>query len=191
VATPVVPDQSEQAQSVRIFRLSPLIRLTLLAFYTALTLPLPVLAAATQATVPPVALGIGLGIGAIALYGALSERVLTDSAGIQVTYPAWVRWAMHRGWSLAWTDIEALKPRSTGQGGLVYYFLSKTGEAYLLPMRVAGFGELVRLVETKTGIDTRDVRSLAQPWMYLFLLLLTVLLLAVDIWTLTVALGQL
>ncbi len=176
--------------ATRIFRLSPLIRLTLLAFYAALTLPLPVLAAVTQATVPPALLGLGLGLGAIALYGALSERVITDATGIQVTYPTWVRWAMRRGWSLAWADIEALKPRSTGQGGLVYYFLSKAGAAYLLPMRVAGFAELVRLVEAKTGIETRDVRPLSQPWMYLFLLLLTVLLLAVDIWTLTVALGS-
>ncbi|MFM7425965.1 MAG: hypothetical protein ACKO7W_13405 [Elainella sp.] len=177
-------------EPVRIFRLAPLIRLTLLAFYTALTLPLPVLAAATQATVHPLVLAVGLGLGAVALYGALSERVMTDATGIQVTYPGWFGWAMRRGWSLAWTDIEALKPCSTGQGGIVYYFLSKAGKAYLLPMRVAGFAELVGLVEAKTGIDTRDVRPLAQPWMYLFLLLLTVLLLAVDVWTLTVALGQ-
>lgn len=37
-------------------------------------------------------------------------------------------------------------------------------------MRVAGFAKLVALVEAKTGIDTRDVRPLSQPWMYLILL---------------------
>lgn len=174
----------------RVFRLSPLIRFTLLAFYMALTLPLPFLAQVTAAPVPPLALTIGLVIGAIALYGALSEQVVVDQQGIHVTYPAWVRRIWRKGWSLPWAEIQALKPRSTGQGGIVYYFLSQSGTAYLLPMRVAGFAELVRRVQAKTGIDTRDVRPLAQPWMYLILLLLTVMLLAIDVWTIGVAFGQ-
>lgn len=174
----------------RIFRLSPLIRLTLMLLYIALTLPLPFLAKFTAAPVPPTVLAVGLVMGAVALYGALSERVIVDEQGIQVTYPAWVRQIWRKGWSLSWAEIQALKPRSTGQGGIVYYFLSQTGEAYLLPMRVAGFAELVRRVEAKTGIDTRDVRPLAQPWMYLILLLFTVMLLAIDAWTITTALGM-
>jgi hypothetical protein len=192
-ATPVTEGPAAENVSLlnkRIFRLSPLIRLTLLAFYSALTLPLPFLAEVTNAAVSPLVLSVGLTIGAIALYGALSERVIVDSQGIQVTYPDWVRRVWRKGWSLPWTEIQALKPRSTGQGGIVYYFLSRSGEAYLLPMRVAGFAELVRLVQAKTGIDTRDVRPLAQPWMYLFLLALTVMLLVMDAWTIAVALGQ-
>jgi hypothetical protein len=42
-------------------------------------------------------------------------------------------------------------------------------------------------VEAKTGIDTRDVRPLSQPWMYLILLLCTLLLLLVDAWTIVTA----
>lgn len=175
----------------RTFHLSPLIRLTLLGLYAALTLPLPFLANATNAPVPASGLAVGLMLGAIALYAALSEQVIVDSQGIQVTYPRWVRWAWRKGWSLQWSEIQALKPRSTGQGGIVYYFLSRSQQAYLLPMRVAGFAELVRRVQAETGIDTTDVRPLAQPWMYLILLLFTVLLLAVDGWTIAVALGQL
>lgn len=174
----------------RIFRISPIIRLTLLSFYTALTLPLPFLAQVTAAPVSPQLLGAGLGLGAVLLYGALSEQVIVDESGIQVTYPGWMRQLFRKGWTLPWSDIVALKPRSTGQGGIVYYFLSRSGQAYLLPMRIAGFAELVRLVQAKTGIDTRDVRPLAQPWMYLILLTLTLLLLAIDAWTITTALGQ-
>lgn len=184
-----VADSATSPTENRIYRLSPLIRLTLLTFYTALTLPLPFLAEVTAAPVPPVVLGIGLGVGALALYGALSEQVILDGQGIRVTYPGWVRWIWRKGWSLNWDDIQALKPRSTGQGGIVYYFLSQSGTGYLLPMRVAGFADLVQRVQAKTGIDTQDVRPLAQPWMYLFLLTLTVLLLAVDAWTIGVALG--
>jgi hypothetical protein len=168
------------------FNLSPLIRLTLISLYIALTLPLPFLAEATQAAVSPRLLWVGLVLGAIALWGALSERLLVDDQGLRLVYPAWVP---RKGWQIDWQDITALKPRSTGQGGLVYYFLDKTGNGYLLPMRVAGFKRLVDRVQLETQIDTQDVRPLAQPWMYFVLLSFTVMLLLMDAWTITTAIG--
>lgn len=181
--------QTEQSEN-RIFRLSPLIRITLLLLYLALTLPLPFLAETTAAPVSPALLAVGLVVGATILYAALSEQVLVDEQGIQVRYPGWVSRFWRKGWSLAWMDVQALKPRSTGQGGIVYYFLNKAGEAYLLPMRVAGFAQLVRQVQAKTGIDTADIKPLSQPWMYLILLLFTLLLLVIDSWTIWIAWAQ-
>ncbi|MBE9039180.1 hypothetical protein IQ235_00020 [Oscillatoriales cyanobacterium LEGE 11467] len=172
-----------------LYRISPLIRITLLSLYVALTLPLPALSSHAHAPVSPKFLGVGIAIGFVALYGALSERVLLDDRGIQVTYPKWVPQIFRKGWFLPWTQIQALKPRSTGQGGLVYYFLDKSSQGYLLPARVAGFARLVRQVEARTGIDTTDVRPLAQPWMYLILLGCTLMLLLVDGWTVLTAFG--
>ncbi len=43
-------------------------------------------------------------------------------------------------------------------------------------MRVVGFARLVRIVQEKTGINTTDVYPLAQPWMYLILLMFTLLM---------------
>ena len=169
------------------FNLSSIVRITLLSLYVALTLPLPFLAVATQAPVPAAWLWLGLGLGLIFLFGVLSERVIVDAAGIQVTYPQWV--PFRSGWQLVWSEITALKPRTTGQGGLVYYLLSQSGQGYLLPMRIAGFARLVARVEAQTGINTRDVKPLAQPWMYLILFGMTVLLLLIDLWTITVARG--
>lgn len=170
-----------------VFRLSPLIRITLLSLYTALTIPLPFLAQVTEAPIPPALLFVGLGLGAVLLYAVLSERVILDDQGIQVTYPGWVPRFFRPGWSLAWSEVKELKPRTTGQGGLVYYFLSKEGKAYLLPMRVSGFAKFVAQVQAKTGIDTTDVIPLAQPWMYFILLGFTLLLLLVDVWTISTA----
>jgi hypothetical protein len=172
-----------------IFRISPLIRLTLLSLYMALTVPLPFLAEATSAPIPSRWLWVGIAIGFVALYAALSERVIVDAEGIQVTYPIWVPKFFRKGWQLAWADVQALKPRSTGQGGLVYYFLSQAGEGYLLPMRVVGFTRLVDRVQAETGIDTRDVKPLSQPWMYLILLGCTILLLLIDVWTVSTAIA--
>lgn len=177
--TPSLPDT---------FRLSPLVRITLLLLYLGLTLPLPFLAQVTQAPVPPALLALGLALGAILLYGALAEQVILTDSGIEVVYPRWIRWLLRRGWFLPWSEIQSLKPRSTGQGGLVYYFLSRSGQGYLLPMRVAGFARLVEQVQAQTGIDTSSVRPLSQPWMYLILLAVTLLLFALDAWTIALSL---
>ena len=185
------PQETQSSSSTEIpatFKLSPLIRLTLLALYVALTAPLPLLPQTDGVAVSPKWLWFGIGLGFIALYGALSERVIVTETEIQVTYPVWVPRVLRKGWVLPWAEVKALKPRSTGQGGIVYYFVSQAEQAYLLPMRVAGFSRLVRLVQDRTGIDTSDVRPLAQPWMYVTLLGLTVLLLLVDSWTIWTAL---
>jgi hypothetical protein len=176
------------SERAAVFRLSPLIRLTLMSLYVALTVPLPFLAIATDAPLSPwLFVGGGL-VGAIALYAALCERVVLTETSISVTYPGWVPRFFRRGWSLNWDAIADLKPRTTGQGGLVYYFVTpKRDRAYLLPMRVAGFAELTRQIQAKTHLDMSDVRPLSQPWMYLILLGFTLLLLLVDAWTITTA----
>ncbi len=187
--------QSEsESQNPVIFPISPLIRITLMALFLALTIPLPFLAQASSAPIPPILLWIGISLGAIALFGALSERVIIDEEKIQVAYPRWLPRFFRKGWSLPWGDIKDLKMRTTGQGGLVYYLISQSSQnAYLLPMRVVGFARLLKLVEKYTQIDTTDVRPLAQPWMYLILLGFTLLLLLIDGWVIgtAIALGKL
>lgn len=180
-------DISPSSLPDRGFGISPLIRGTLILLYIALTLPLPTLARVTEAPLPDWMLGLVILLGGIVLYGGLSEQVYVSEIGIQVCYPRWVSWLIRRGWSLSWHEITALKPRSTGQGGLVYYFTSHSQQAFLLPMRIAGFAELLRYVEAYTQIDTCDVKPLAQPWMYIILLGFSLCLLLVDGWTLWTA----
>lgn len=171
-----------------IFRISPIISITLFCLYIALTVPLPFLAEATDAPVPSWLLWIGITLGAIALYAVLSERVILDDEKIQVAYPGWVPQFFRKGWSLPWKEIKDLKMRTTGQGGLVYYFTSPTADrAYLLPMRIAGFAKMVRIVQQKTAIDTTDIRPLSQPWMYLILFVCTMFLWLIDGWTIWTA----
>lgn len=171
-----------------IFRISPIISITLFCLYVALTVPLPFLAEVTDAPVPSWLLWIGIVLGAIALYAVLSERVILDDEKIQVAYPRWVPQFFRQGWSLPWKEIKDLKMRTTGQGGLVYYFTSPTADrAYLLPMRIAGFAKMVRIVQQKTAIETTDIRPLSQPWMYLILFVCTMFLWLIDGWTIWTA----
>lgn len=180
-------DRPQQPSSQ--FRISPLIRIPLFTLYIALTVPLPILARVTTSSgISPSLLWVAIALGAVILWGSLSERVTLDEDQIAVSYASWVFWAKHRHWSLPWSEIQALKPRTTGQGGLVYYFLAQSGDAYLLPMRIAGFAQLVRQVQEKTQIDTRNVKPLAQPWMYGLLFGFSLMLLGVDGWTIATAL---
>lgn len=173
-----------------IFKISPLIRITLLTLYLALTIPLPFLAQATSAPIPLWFFWLTIVLGGIIIFGVLSEKVILDENKIQVCYPVWIALFLRRGWSLFWTEIEDLKMRTTGQGGLVYYFLTKKKDrAYLLPMRVAGFAKMVKAVEEKTAIDTTDIRSLSQPWMYFILLAFSLFLLLIDLWTIFTAIN--
>jgi hypothetical protein len=172
------------------FRISPIIRITLFTLYISLTVPLPFLTKVSSVSISPIFLWIGISLGAIALHGALSERVILDEDKIQVTYPHWIPKFFREKWSLNWSEIKDLKMRTTGQGGLVYYFVTKTGDrAYLLPMRVVGFARMVKIVEEKTEIDTTDVRPLSQPWMYLILFVCSLLLLLTDSWIIWTANG--
>ncbi len=158
----------------QLFVISPLIKITLLCLYWALLIPLPFLPQS------PGWIGWGLGLGAFLLWGALGEQVIVSEEAIELRYPWWIRSWLRSGWTLPWTEIVSLQPRTTGQGGLVYYLQDRSGNCYLLPMRMAGFSRFVALVATKTGIDTRDVRPLAQPWMYFILLAFSLILLIFD-----------
>ncbi len=171
------------------FHISPLIRITLSLLYISLMIPLPFLATFTHAEVPAWLLWVGIGLGFVALQGALSQRVVVDDRSIQVNYPIWVPTLFTKSWELAWSEVKELKMRTTGQGGLVYYFINGSGKGFLLPMRVAGFNRLVGLVQQYTAIDTTDVRPLSQPWMYFALLGLTLFLLLIDTWTIWTAMS--
>ncbi len=182
-------DLQTQPNPSACFRISPLIRYTLLLLWVALTLPLPVLSVLKGQPIPLWLLLSGLGIGLAALLGALSERVVLDETGIRIAYAAWVPGWFRSGWSLEWASITALKPRSTSQGGLVYYLVTTDGRGYLLPMRILGFSRLLQLIQSRTGLDTRAVKPLAQPWMYTILLVFSLLLLVADGWVLWTALS--
>lgn len=163
------------------FRISPLIQITLISLYISLTIPLPFLSEVTGAPISSPVLWFGIVIGGLILVGTLSERVIVNENEIKITYSNWFPFFFRKNWSLSWSEVKDLKLRTTGQGGSVYYLTSNSlDKAYLLPTRVENFSYLVKFITKKTGIDTREIRPLSQPWMYIILLLCTFSLLFVD-----------
>jgi hypothetical protein len=180
-----------------VFKISALVRVALWSLYIALMLPLPFLARLNGGIEPLMGLqssvlwlGLALVSGGVLLQMALSEQVHLNETGIAVQYPWWVPGPLRRDWSLDWSDIADFKARSTGQGGLVYYLVSQNRNGFLLPMRIVGFSRMLRLIQIKTGIDTKDVKPLAQPWMYAAVLGVAGLLAISDLWVIYTVLTQ-
>jgi hypothetical protein len=190
--TPSLNEELKQESFVpSIFKISPLVRVALWSLYLALMLPMLFLTWVNPSLdFSLLWLGIGLSTGGILLQMVLSEQVRLDEEGLSVCYPWWVPSLLRRGWSLKWSEIQDLKARSTGQGGLVYYLVSQTRSGFLLPMRIVGFQRMLKLIQMKTGIDTGDVKPLAQPWMYAMLLGAAMLLGFADVWIIWTAWTQ-
>ena len=144
------------------FRLSPLIRFTLLSLYAALVLPLPLLAPAELR----LWMVVGLLVGLVLVLGLLSEQVETDDDGIRVRYPSWIRWLLRRGWVMRWQDIRALVPVGTSQGGTVYYLKAVDLRHQLLPQRIDRFDRFLQLLSERTTVKTAGIGRLTPPWTY-------------------------
>ena len=158
------------------FGLSPLIRFTLLSLYLALVLPLPFLAPASLRLV----MVVGLAAGWVLVLGLLSEQVETDSETIRVRYPTWIRWLFRREWCMAWSDVRALVPVGTSQGGTVFYLKASDMRHQLLPQRIERFDHFLRLLSERTLVSTAGIGRLTPPWTYQLLAVLAGLMLVVE-----------
>ena len=172
-----MPTESRGTFTVERFGLSPLIRFTLISLYVALVLPLPLLApAGLQGW-----MSVGLVLGLVLVLGLLSERVETDEEGLRVCYPAWICWLLRRGWSLAWSDIRALVPVETSQGGTVYYVKAANLRHQLLPQRIERFDRFLALLQERSAVNTEGIGRLTPPWTYQLLAGLAVLMVVAEL----------
>ena len=165
------------------YPMAPLIRFTLIGLYLALVLPLPLLAPEPLQRLLLVASIAGL----VLVLAITSERVELDGQGLRVGHPSWCAWLLRRGWQLPWSRITALTPVTTSQGGRVYYVRSaaiqggSSGEAWLLPQRVARFDDFLERLSSATGLPTNGISRISPPWTYQLLALLSALLLVGEI----------
>jgi hypothetical protein len=186
----MLADDTTQSQTA-IFRISPLISGSLTGLLLVLLAPLPLLMLQQhQENLLPFA-AVGTTFGALLFSGLISQRVSIDAQGVRVEYASWVPQWLVQGWSLGWEEVESLKSRPTSQSGQTHYFITRSGQAYLLPMRIAGFAQFLRLVEAYSRLDTSKIKPLAQPWMYFMLGILVILMGLIDLPVMLAALSNL
>ena len=155
------------------FQLSPLIRGTLITVYLALVLPLPALAPESLRLWLLAAVPLGL----LVVLAMLSEQVTVTNSGITVGHPSWCSWLLRRGWSLNWTEMKALVPVGTSQGGKVFYITTHDHSQRLLPQRLEHFDRFLNLIQSKSSLRTTGVGRLTPPWTYQLLAFLAALML--------------
>ena len=155
------------------FQLSPLIRGTLITVYLALVLPLPALAPESLRLWMFAAVPLGL----LVVLAMLSEQVTVSNSGITVGHPSWCSWLLRRGWSLNWTDMKALVPVGTSQGGKVFYITTHDQGQRLLPQRLERFDRFLSLIQSQGSLRTTGVGRLTPPWTYQLLAVLAALML--------------
>ena len=155
------------------FQLSPLIRGTLITVYLALVLPLPALAPESLRLWLLAAVPLGL----LVVLAMLSEQVTVTNSGITVGHPFWCSWLLRRGWSLNWTEMKALVPVGTSQGGKVFYITTHDHSQRLLPQRLEHFDRFLNLIQSKSSLRTTGVGRLTPPWTYQLLAFLAALML--------------
>ena len=160
-------------KSSHCFQLSPLIRGTLITVYLALVLPLPALAPASLRLWLLAAVPFGL----VVVLAMLSEQVTVTSLGITVGHPAWSSWLLRRGWSLEWTEMKALVPVGTSQGGKVFYITTHDQSQRLLPQRLEHFDRFLDLIQSQSSLRTTGIGRLTPPWTYQLLAALAALML--------------
>ena len=159
------------------FRLSSLIRGTLITVYLALVVPLPLMA-------PPslrITLWIAAPLGLFIVLALLSEEVSVDETGVVVGHPQWCRWLLRRGWTLRWDQIRRVVPVGTSQGGSVYYLKTSNEGHRLLPQRLERFDQFLQVVEDRTGIETSGIGRLTPPWTYQLLAVLALSMLVAEV----------
>lgn len=158
------------------YPMSPLIRGTLVLLYLALVLPLPALA--------PDGLRLWLlfmvPLGLLLVLALVSEQVEIDGDGLRVGPAPWCAWLLRRGWQLQWSEVKALVPVGTSQGGRVYY-VRTGGKAHLLPQRVVNFEDFLSRFSCSSGVDTSGVMRLTPPWTYRLLAASSGLMLAAEL----------
>jgi hypothetical protein len=77
--------------------------------------------------------------------------------------------------------MNGLTPVGTSQGGRVFYVRDRSGGAYLLPQRIAGFEAFLAEFSLRSGLPTSGVGRISPPWTYRLLALLCGLLLAGEL----------
>ena len=141
--------------------------------YLALVLPLPALAPESLRLWLLVAVPFGL----LVVLAMLSEQVTVMSSGITVGYPSWCSWILRRGWSLQWTEMKALVPVGTSQGGKVFYIITHDQSQRLLPQRLEHFDRFLGLIQSQSSLRITGVGRLTPPWTYQLLAVLAALML--------------
>ena len=153
------------------------VKSSLISLYLALTIPIPVISNDQLKIISSITfvLGLFLIINITNDYvNICDEKISYETSFISKIFGK-------RNWEIFWKDIKLIKSLPTSQGSKVHYFITKTGESFLMPQRVENFERFVFLVKNNTKLNLEEITYISPLWTYKLLTYLSVLMIIGEI----------
>ena len=153
------------------------VKSSLISLYLALTIPLPFIAI-EKLKIPSI---IIFAIGLYLIINITSDYVETSNKKILYKTSFISKFLGKKNWEISWKDIKLIKSLPTSQGSKVYYFNTFQGNNFLVPQRVENFEKFLLIVSNNTGISINEISYISPLWTYKLLTLLSIMMIAGEI----------
>ena len=148
------------------------VKSSLISLYFALTIPIPFITV-DKLKIPSI---IAFVLGLYLIISITSEYVETCDKKISYKTSLVSKTFGRKNWEISWKDIKLIKSLPTSQGSNVFYFITKKGENFLIPQRLANFEKFLSVISVNTGFDISQIKYISPLWTYKLLTLISILM---------------
>ena len=148
------------------------VKSSLISLYFALTFPIPFIAF-DKLKIPSIIVFV---FGLYLIISITSEYVETCDKKISYKTSLVSKTFGRKNWEISWKDIKLIKSLPTSQGSNVFYFITKKGENFLIPQRLADFEKFLSVISLNTGFDISQIKYISPLWTYKLLTLISILM---------------
>ena len=153
------------------------VKSSLISLYIALTAPIAFIST-EQFIIPSIFFFI---FGLFLIVNITSDYLETCEKKISYKTSVVSRAFGKKNWDILWKEIKTIKSLPTSQGSNVFYFINEKGKNFLVPQRIENFDVFLDQIEKKTNINTKRISYISPLWTYKLLTLLSVLMIAGEI----------
>ena len=153
------------------------VKSSLISLYLALTIPLPFISNEKLKIFSIITFVFGLFL----IINITNDNVNTCDKKISYETSFFSKIFGKRNWEIFWKDIKLIKSLKTSQGGKVHYFITESGETFLIPQRIENFEKFLLIVENKTKLNMDEVSYISPLWTYKLLTYLSVAMIIGEI----------
>ena len=148
------------------------VKSSLISLYLALTIPLPFISI-EKLKIPSI---IIFALGLYLIINITSDYVETSNNKILYKTSFISKFLGKKNWEISWKDIKLIKSLPTSQGSNVFYFITKKGENFLIPQRLADFEKFLLVISRNTGFDITQITYISPLWTYKLLTQISVVM---------------
>ena len=148
------------------------VKSSLISLYLAFTIPIPFIAIDNLKILSIFTFVLGLYLIVI----TTSDYVETCDDKISYKTNIFSKAVGRKNWEILWKDIKLIKSLPTSQGSNVFYFITKKGENFLIPQRLADFEKFLLVISRNTGFDITQITYISPLWTYKLLTQISVVM---------------